>query len=132
MADRIDIDEIERLLERATPGPWRGERGDMLDCVAVVADDPAADYPRIASVVQHDDVELIVALRNHGDALVAAARERDRLRAALVTARDAIAAQAQDAFGEARDAEGMTWPIRDELVHRLTAALRGKEGSDGE
>jgi hypothetical protein len=57
-------------------------------------------------------------------------REIERLREGLIIARDAINGQPIESFGDREcPGTGEIWPIRDELVHRLTQALANhKEG----
>lgn len=90
-----DIDRIEELLAKATPGEWRIGRGKSGLSVAALAgkcQQVAASswhnfsehYPTEAQTVAN--FEAIVALHNAAPALIAAARENERLRGALVTA----------------------------------------------
>lgn len=87
-----DIDRIEALLAKATQGEWRIGRGKSGLSVAALAgkcQQVAASswhnfsehYPTEAQTVAN--FEAIVALHNAAPALIAAARENERLREAL-------------------------------------------------
>lgn len=47
----------------------------------------------------------------------------EKLQDTLNVCRDAIAEQPIDSFGDGQDDAGLVWPIRDELVDRITKAL---------
>ena len=93
----IDLDVLEGLAQAATPGPW-GVEDPMDHCLTVVANpsDPVYDWKWIATcdwpdeddhLVTSSEVKtnaaLIVAAVNALPDLIAAARERDRLRGRL-------------------------------------------------
>lgn len=63
MTGKVDLDGLERLEKAATPGPWRWYMPD----------------PKFRHIKYDEDQDLIVALRNAAPALIASARERDRL-----------------------------------------------------
>jgi hypothetical protein len=83
-----DLDELEKLLEQATPGPWEvldlTEEGCEVLSLASSAD-PHCVVARIANVVSgraigSDDranAALIAALRNHAEELVRDARRME-------------------------------------------------------
>jgi hypothetical protein len=84
----MNLDELERLLAEATPGPWTthsGEDGESYDCWIV---DPA-----FVNVYGHidgqdaKDAKAIVALRNEAPRLLAMARAGEMLRAEVEHAR---------------------------------------------
>jgi len=70
------IEEGMRLLERATPGPWRAEQnsGD------VVTHDRRIAGTQNGGIFWPPDSELIAYLRNNAQSLLEAAREVDGLR----------------------------------------------------
>jgi len=88
-----DLDELERLLDQATPGPWIGAGpsfGDPLPryttCVVTEWEDDDGHTPTICQFgYDHHDEEneanaaLIVALRNHAEELVRDARRYQEL-----------------------------------------------------
>jgi hypothetical protein len=77
----VDLDQLDALAAAATPGPWLVDRdGDVV--ADRDRDSMLAAYPSAA------DAALIVAAVNALPALVAAARERDQLRAAVLTLAD--------------------------------------------
>ena len=75
MAD-LDLDELERLIAAASPRPWRIEPL-LRDYLAGAVD----GENRNVADMRRADAWLVVALANAAPALIAAARERDRLRA---------------------------------------------------
>ena len=77
--------ELRRLLDAATPGPWRDEmmQGDGVTLTAIVAGKPNPDDLRVVgSTLAHNDARVLVAAVNALPALLDAAAERDRLAAA--------------------------------------------------
>ena len=77
MAD-LDLGELERLIAAASPRPWRIEPL-LRDYLAGAVD----GENRNVADMRRADAWLVVALANAAPALIAAARERDRLRAAV-------------------------------------------------
>ena len=55
-------------------------------------------------------------------------RKADALAEALAIARVAIATMPIDAFGTGSSSDGMTWPIRDELVDTISRPLAAYRG----
>ena len=84
MAD-LDLDELERLIAAASPRPWRIEPL-LRDYLAGAV---AGDNRNVADM-RRADAWLVVALANAAPALIAAARERDRLRALCREAADLL------------------------------------------
>ena len=79
-------DELEALLEAATKGPWTQYHGDrMIICgpdggsIGIME----SGYPGVSLEEQEANAALCVALKNEAADLIAARRERDRLREAL-------------------------------------------------
>ena len=93
------LDELERLHREATPGPWTATKppggysgggwpsGLIVAAVSrgmgIYADPPSGSYPAA-------DRRLIPAARNALPALIAAARERDRIVARIHRLRDGV------------------------------------------
>ena len=78
--------ELRRLLDAATPGPWRDEmmQGKGVTLTAIIAGRPNPDDLRvIGSTLAHNDARVLIAAVNALPALLDAAAERDDLRAAL-------------------------------------------------
>ena len=76
--------ELRRLLDAATPGPWRDEmmQGQGLTLTAIIAGKPNPDDLRvIGSMLAHNDARAIVAAVNALPALLDVAAERDALAA---------------------------------------------------
>ena len=76
--------ELRRLLDAATPGPWRDEmmQGQGLTLTAIIAGKPNPDDLRvIGSMLAHNDARAIVAAVNALPGLLDAAAERDALAA---------------------------------------------------
>lgn len=76
MGADLDLDELERLIAAASPRPWRIEPL-LRDYLAGAVD----GENRNVADMRRADAWLVVALANAAPALIAAARERDRLRA---------------------------------------------------
>ena len=77
-----DVAELRRLLDAATPGPWRDEmmQGQGLTLTAIIAGKPNPDDLRvIGSTLAHNDARVLIAAVNALPALLDAAAERDRL-----------------------------------------------------
>ena len=81
-----ELDEIEQLLKKATPGPWHPDGGYIY--ADVKNGRPGGetiikcDYARASyEVPSKDNASLIVLLRNHAPALLAAARRVARIEA---------------------------------------------------
>lgn len=70
----IDLDELMKLREAATPGPWEHKIDDAFD-------DPSIHdiTPYVASCVKPDNAAYIVAACNAVPELVARIRELERL-----------------------------------------------------
>ena len=122
----LDLDALEALLKRASPGEWswtedRDGYPLELDAEGVgilrpgITVDPT-DGRLTAHITNdsgsaeasHPDFALIVALRNAAPALIAAARERDELRDRAEKAereRDEVVARAERAEAEMRKRE---------------------------
>lgn len=92
----LDLDELERLLDRRTFTRWMAEKrpiGDRESCfadgspIADVFDGPGRIVAYCIPVV---DAELIVALRNAAPELLRAAREAERLREHVRVLREAL------------------------------------------
>ena len=78
--------DLRRLLDAATPGPWRDEmmQGKGVTLTAIIAGRPNPDDLRvIGSTLAHNDARVLIAAVNALPALLDAAAERDDLRAAL-------------------------------------------------
>jgi hypothetical protein len=69
----VDIPELRRLHERATPGPWK-----PLDTVVIVTTENGVIYERIETT-RTDDRNMIVALRNALPAILARLEQAERL-----------------------------------------------------
>lgn len=125
-----NLEELERLLEKATPGEWIAaakpsrivgwpivsEQGRAIGSVNYV--DPAGFAP--ANAALNDEAKanaaLIVALRNAAPSLIATAREVEGLRAEVARLRLGIAAAA-------------LWTAEPgTTIAELRAALEGKGG----
>lgn len=114
----IDLDELERLLAEATPGPWHLPGGARLQGVvsAMIGErdaqvaDASGEAPQHDSAgrdvvaVQRANAILIAAMRNALPELLAAARERDALRQRVSDLRFALGDNA-GWFDRARKAE---------------------------
>ena len=97
----LDLAELKRLEKAATPGPWYDAAGPSKivhdwdnDGYAVVADSPCPRSPSTGARAKQWDADrrAIVALRNAAPALIAAAKERDELRAE----RDALRVEVEE------------------------------------
>ena len=78
--------ELRRLLDAATPGPWRDEmmQGQGLTLTAIIAGKPNPDDLRvIGSMLAHNDARAIVAAVYALPALLDVAAERDALAAGV-------------------------------------------------
>ena len=76
--------ELRRLLDAATPGPWRDEmmQGKGVTLTAIIAGRPNPDDLRvIGSTLAHNDARVLIAAINALPALLDAAAERDALAA---------------------------------------------------
>ena len=74
--------ELRRLLDAATPGPWRDEmmQGKGVTLTAIIAGRPNPDDLRvIGSTLAHNDARVLIAAVNTLPALLDAAAERDAL-----------------------------------------------------
>ena len=74
--------ELRRLLDAATPGPWRDEmmQGHGVTLTAIIAGKPNPDDLRvIGSTLAHNDARVLIAAVNALPALLDAAAERDAL-----------------------------------------------------
>lgn len=97
MAERVDIEELERLAENAKPGPWRVDAckpncPGANQCTRVCSPDgtPVGDMYSPRSV---DDRALIVAMRNSLEALIAEVKAQ---RAALLAIHELAATRLED------------------------------------
>ena len=118
--------ELRRLLDAATPGPWRDEmmQGQGVTLTAIIAGRPNPDDLRvIGSTLAHNDARVLIAAVNALPALLDAAAERDALAAKLDAAIDVAHLDRQQAwsaetFGpaEVRGHRGVLDHIRKELV----------------
>ena len=100
--------ELRRLLDAATPGPWRDEmmQGQGLTLTAIIAGKPNPDDLRvIGSTLAHNDARAIVAAVNALPALLDAAAERDALAAKVARVR-ALHASSGTAESQGYDGEG--------------------------
>ena len=106
--------ELRRLLDAATPGPWRDEmmQGKGVTLTAIIAGRPNPDDLRvIGSTLAHNDARVLIAAVNALPALLDAAAERDAMaadadkwqRAALTLQRD------RDALTDERDS--LSWQV---------------------
>ena len=103
-----DVAELRRLLDAATPGPWRDEmmQGQGLTLTAIIAGKPNPDDLRvIGSTLAHNDARAIVAAVNALPALLDAAAERDALAAKVARVR-ALHASSGTAESQGYDGEG--------------------------
>ena len=74
----MKLSELRELLAKATPGPWTRESWyDGHQTIPEVCGDNYMD---------EGDVRLVLALRNHAEALLDVVRAGDRLRMKLFTA----------------------------------------------
>ena len=74
--------ELRRLLDAATPGPWRDEmmQGKGVTLTAIIAGRPNPDDLRvIGSTLAHNDACVLIAAVNALPALLDAAAERDEI-----------------------------------------------------
>lgn len=122
-----EIDRIEALLAKATPGPWEEEYdpclpGDHATAVCLPGyagqmgtflaycqhnwHDVVAGERRISWKEAETNAALIVALHNAAPALIAAARENERLRKGLSTA---VSCLEQCTNGEATQQDMEAW-----------------------
>ena len=85
MAD-IDLDRLEALLAKSTPGPWGFVEGHEFERV-IKSPDRREIAIMLPSVVwpgrDHDDGEIVIALRNAAPELLRRARELERFREML-------------------------------------------------
>ena len=77
----LDLDELERLLAEATPGPWRGEENG--DGYLMHRSRPEVVLGRIAHGNSRVDAVFVAALRNAAPHLLALARAAERFAAAV-------------------------------------------------
>jgi len=105
MSDELNLDELERLEQAATPGEWsvEGPFPSVAICVRNGEDDPDVGHIGLdpicqmstsilgvrgvnqVSVVNHPDARFIAAIRNAAPALIAKAREAEQMQARLST-----------------------------------------------
>ncbi len=84
-----ELDALDGLLEKATPGPWRLEtiKGEMEGSFQVSCDYLDVIGPQMQTVEidnpQSINVAVSIALRNAAPALLVAARQNERLREAI-------------------------------------------------
>lgn len=83
-----NLEELERLLAKATPGPWEHDSGPALNGTYHVVND--ADENMICECYDGESYDehnaaLIVALRNAAPSLITTAREVEGLRAEVAS-----------------------------------------------
>jgi len=80
--NKLDLDALEALEKKATPGPWEGPWGDTHTVAAFegehredsLTDDPRGDAFPVAQETSPEDAALIAALRNAFPELIRLAR----------------------------------------------------------
>ena len=77
-------DELRALTAAATPGPWDGHRHTIFEPIDNTPDGEAG--AEVADVDHPEDLELIVWLVNHAQAIADLWDDNARLRAAIGTA----------------------------------------------
>ena len=81
----LNLNELEAAVGKMTPGPWCCDEslGNMPICEMCSGDEIYSISQPFGRHAGGDDARAIVALRNAAPALIAAAREREGLRAKL-------------------------------------------------
>jgi hypothetical protein len=86
----LDLTNLERLEAAATPGPWHDAHGELVhdydgDGYVKLAQSPCPQSPVMSArrKAWNADRAFIPALRNAAPAFIAAAKERDELRARI-------------------------------------------------
>lgn len=115
MTTTLDLDELERLEKAATPGPWAHYGHHTTGKLWLYGTADYANHPRIALIeeglnygqdvpaTESANADLITAMRNALPALIAAARETERMWSMHAEyVRDALAEQARFDAAEAR------------------------------
>ena len=119
----IDLDALERLLAEATPGRWRVDGSFDIYRDPNGAPDDNGDI--VCRGYDHADARLIVAMHSALPELIAAARERDGLRAEQGELLDLVADRTIDLAG-AKTAARFIAVERDALraeVERMRAVV---------
>lgn len=80
----LDLDALEALGEKASPGPWKSFFDGAVYRIGERGHTPVFIHG------DRDDAAFVVALRNAAPALISAARELDTLREALEAAGEAL------------------------------------------
>ena len=104
--------ELRRLLDAATPGPWRDEmmQGKGVTLTAIIAGRPNPDDLRvIGSTLAHNDARVLIAAVNALPALLDAAAERDRLAGAVERVRALATEWATQPNDYDEDTEQQIW-----------------------
>lgn len=65
----LDLDQLERLLSEATPGPWEADH----NCTTFIY---STEF-ELGRIESGQDADLIIALRNAAPALIARIREQE-------------------------------------------------------
>lgn len=120
------LDELERLEKSATPGPWTYRVDDerLARPHPSLNDAHDDDITKNATGLTVDNGALIVAARNALPELIAASRERDRLRAALETIRSWGNNDGQNAIEMQMLAAEALFPGKFPTPAKLLAALK--------
>ena len=125
------LDELERLLAKATPSPWRHRQTTSWPTGDVVAD--RVSGPEGVGVVEdvgcENDAMLIATLRNAAPSLIQSARNEARMREAL----EPFAACCQQIADDESDEEWAKFRLLIKDYRRARAALNPEqEVSDAE
>ncbi len=120
-----NLEELERLLAKATPGEWVAQGwgdGSTPDGVTNIFNHDAEVL--LMECLPVDDAALIVALHNAAPSLIAKAREADELRAEVGRLRICVGLHVNaDAYADTfpEDAEDAAQLRKSETWHRLSA-----------
>ena len=123
--------ELKRLMAAATPGPYEARyvpSGMPTACVQFGIIAMSTGGLEISRVWNREDVEVDVALRNHADALISAAEERDAL-AAKVSIAEETGVQFCDLEG---GGVGCSIPMTEELSDALGQIFTLTDKSDAQ
>lgn len=124
-----DLDALERLLEAATPGPWKvcpDERDDDVpedERMLLVCCGPGDEHagPVCTDPLTEADARLIAAARNALPALLATARRQRRYKQALE----------QFAWCDLNDDNCASLEVASRRIRHLARAALAEEGQDG-